>query len=228
MKIKDLQAFNQGVNFAPVGNYTKCCSDVDGLFLVNDHLGQPHIIALEVKKETSNHSVEKIINSNQWKLYENAFIESAYLVYATHDLPISNEPIPTDELHIKRVELIDHENGNKIFALPKNFTFVELLINIQHPNKYLIKAKYESQDEERFCVPKPTEKTNNKWYTDKVISYILYDTVEEARKYIDSRYKNPKYTSNIQYSIYKNTGITSYQLVEKYKCKENSNIKEAI
>lgn len=227
MKIKDLQAFNQGIDFAPVGNYTKCCSDVDGLFLVNDHLGYPHIVALEVKKETPNHSIEKIINSNQWKLYKNAFASGTYLVYATHNLPISSEPIPTDELHVRHVELINHENESKIFVLPKNFTFVELLINIQHPNKYLIKAKYESQVEERFCVPYPTKETKKKWYTDKVMSYILYDTIEEARKYIDSRYKNPKYTSNIQYSIYKNTGVASYQLIEKYKCKENSNIKEA-
>lgn len=228
MKIKDLQAFNQGVDFAPIGNYTKCCSDVDGLFLVNDHLGHPHIVALEVKKETPNHSVEKIINSNQWKLYENAFISGTYLVYATHDLPISNEPIPTNELSVKYIEIIDHDDGNKIIVLPKRFTFVEFLINLQYPTKYMIKAKYRSQLEERFCVPYPTKETKKKWYTDKVMSYILYDTIEEARKYIDSRYKNPKYTSNIQYSIYKNTGIASYQLIEKYKCKENSNTKEAI
>ncbi len=228
MKIKDLQAFNQGIDFAPIGNYTKCCSDVDGLFLVNDHLGNPHVVALEVKKETINHSVEKIINSNQWKLYENAFASGTYLVYATHDLPISNEPIPTNELSVKYIEIIDHENGNKIIVLPECFSFVEFLINLQYPTKYMIKAKYRSQLEERFCVPYPTKETKKKWYTDKVMSYILYDTIEEARKYIDSRYKNPKYTSNIQYSIYKNTGIASYQLIEKYKCKENSNIKEAI
>lgn len=208
--IKSMTAFMQKIDFSSVFDLTKHGTDFDyACYLLNDKR-----VVFEVKKETPNHTVEKIINSSQWQMYRDFFKSDIYLVYATHNCEISDQPIPATELTVRYVEL----NGKPI-KLENALPIRECLENLNGKkiptDRYYIKVKYPNGTIEYANRIVMDKKWSNPCYNPKFMNFTSIDT---ASNYITQRYTkafNQKYIYEIWYID--DTGEHSKVLETKYE-----------
>lgn len=181
--IKSMQAFLQKIDFSPVFDLTKHGTDFDyACRLLNDKK-----VVFEVKKETPNHTTDKIVTSQQWQLYRDFFKSDVYLVYATHNCAISDQPIPADALTVKYIEL-----NNKPLKLEDTITLRECLEKLNGKTtpveRYYIKVKYPNGKIEYANRIVKDKKWSNPIYNAKFMNFVSINT---ATSYIQQRYSKP-------------------------------------
>jgi len=178
--VKSMEAFKQKTDFCggDVPYIIRRGSDIDFTYeLANDR-----IVAVEEKKETFNHSVDKIISSPQWKHYRKVCRDEHYLVYATHNCEISDkEDIPIEALTVKYME-----TNNQEVEIPEGLKLTDLLNYLGSLNTYYIKVHYKD-DTIEYALKHPID---NRWSCNKYWSaYVSFSTKDNAIDYINTRYK---------------------------------------
>lgn len=184
--IKSIDALRQPIDFSMFADYCKYMTDVDeGLKLKNDI-----ILLIEIKKDTFNHTKEKVCNSAQWRFLQELANNRSniYLIYATHNQDIdANTPIKSNECEVQYIECcgkkIDLDCSNNLLEVVKYFALKQ---NIEEKIKYHIIVKYPNYTLEH-AIRQPS---GPKW-TLPYYSPISCDfnSKEEALRYIKTRFK---------------------------------------
>lgn len=199
--IRSLEALKQPLDFTRFSRYCKDMSDIDSML----RLTNENRILLEVKKETNNHTVDKIINSNQWQILRELANNRSnyYLLYVTHNQIINaNQAIDLAECKVKYLEncgiSLDVSDFEDTLSCIHYLAFKKL------EEKYYIVIKYKN-GEMKYAIRKPVAK---KWYLDNYVSISCdFNSYDEAYKYIQTRYKKYINVEN-QYLLFrKNTKI---------------------
>ena len=183
--IKNIDALNQPLDYEPFTRYCKCMTDLDGVLQLE---ANDKIFLIEIKKDTFNHSVNKIINSSQWKLYQNLANNrpNYFIVYATHNQPIDlRVAINAIDCRVRYLEncgkSINVSNFEDLLSCIHYYAFKKDIsekhyIVIRYPNKTL-----------HYAIRKPIQKM---WSMPTYANLSCdFDSLEEAIKYINTRYK---------------------------------------
>ena len=191
--IKNIDALNQPLDFSPFVRYCKVMSDLDCiLWLYNDR-----ILLIEIKKDTFNHTKDKIRNSYQWKLLRKIAGNrpNVYLIYATHNQPIDlRVAINSNDCIVKYIEYCGKEvTLDCSDELPDIIHYFSLKEDISN-SKYHIIVKYPDYSLQH-AIRKPV---GPKW----TLSYYSpvscdFESKKEAIKYIQTRFKTDFNRNNI-------------------------------
>lgn len=197
--IRSIEALKQPLDFSPFARYCSDMSDIDGIF----RLKNGNRILLEVKKDTFNHTPDKIINGNQWQLLREIADnrKNYYIIYATHNQQINaNELINLRDCKVRYVENCNRSLDCSIYE--DLLDCVHWISFLHSEHKYYIVVKY-PDGEMKYAICKPIEKM---WILDKYINISCdFDNYETAFNYIKTRYKKPMNKNN-QYLLFRKDG----------------------
>ena len=212
--VKSMTAFKQKVDFLG-GHVTKIIkhgTDVDFLC----RLANNRMAAVEVKKDTPNHTVEKILESTQWEDYRDSMKSTTYLIYVTHDRPISEEDIPVEALTVRYVEV----NGQEIKEL-RDLKFEVVINYLGSLDTTYMKVHYTKTDEIEYVLKHPVD---NRWSTNHYWATIeSFSTVNMAKGYIKHRYEKDFNRSYI-YEIWQIDGEGNHCKIEEVEYQSEESV----
>lgn len=205
--IDDIEAIKQILNFYALYIVIEPGKITDGD--IEGKLINKVCFKCEVKKKTDNHTVEKIISSNQWDVFRSIARDEVYLIYATHNEAISDKPIDTSTLNVEYVE----QYGKEV-ELKKAYTLLEYLNGLSSIGRYYITVKYPEAEKPEFALLSPRE--DGKWSSDKYWAKLSsFETEDECLTYIKKRYEK-EFNQSYIYSIFYVESMSSVKLVHRY------------
>lgn len=181
--IRSLEAFEQKLDFETIYPFTNICSDIDGVFQLNNGI----YVILEVKKETENHSVENFLKSKQYQLIKTILgnREDLYFVYVTHQNTIDkNIFIEAADCTVKFVR-----HASNDYIIDSSITLTKFIKDLSR-NKYLestyyIMVKY-PDSKMHYCIIAPEKR---KW-SSEIYNPEQNDfkSIKEVNDYIERRF----------------------------------------
>lgn len=197
--IKSMDALAQPLDFLSFARYCKCMTDLDGVLQLQTN---DKVFLIEIKKDTFNHSVNKIINSPQWNVYRDLANNrlNYFIVYATHNQPIDlRVPIRAIDCKVRYLEncgkSIDVCNFEDLLDCIHYFAFKKDL-----DEKYYIVIRYPDKTLQ-YAIRKPTQKM---WSMPTYANVSCdFESLESAIKYIHTRYKAKNFNKLNHYIIYR-------------------------
>lgn len=210
--INSLAAIKQPLDFEKLYPFTACCSDIDGLFELNNG----KLVLVEIKKNTLSHDKENYKHSVQNMLFNKLIGNRSdiFYVYATHDLNINEEvPIESSDCTVQFV----FYNG-KEYKVPTNITLLEFIKEQSRheiiKDEYYIVVKYPNGNL-RYCIAAPK---GNCWITDNYNENLnKFNSYQEASNYISARFLKPMNMQNEYLLFRKNKENDTLINIFKYK-----------
>lgn len=200
------KAFKQLLNYMPLYPIIMKYKICDGDIICKLMNGISVII--EVKKDTDNHTVKDVINSNQWDTIKSAAKESTYLIYASHNEEISDKMIDCGNLIVRYVEVYDQSQDFK-----PGITLLKYLNGLSSIGMYYIKVQYPNGNKE-IALISPEE--GEKWTTTEYwAGKCAFKTKEDCKEYIKKRYEK-EFNRSYIYSVWYVESMSSVKLVHEY------------
>lgn len=201
-------AFRQKYDTNPLNTVQKYGTDIDWL----QHLPNGVWVVNEWKKNTSNHTPEEIIKSEQWAAIRKLAGQENYAIYSTHDEEISDKDISTDSLIVRYVEL-----AGQPVEFKQGITLKKFENALGSVGMYYIKVKYANNKEE-FALVSPSE--GDSWTSAEYLSSKCAFSSEEACKaYIQKRYEK-EFNRAYTYSVFHVESMSSVTVKHRYTYEE--------